>query len=146
MEIKLKYGVDELVFGMKKPDVESRYGKPDHQFTDEDDSEIWVYNAKQMRLTFYADEDFRLGYISTANPKLTLHGIALIGRPAQEVKVDLMPKGMKTWEKDAFDITMQYFNEPNWLWLQAEFGLVVKVEFGVGLKEKEDAFDWKFKA
>ena len=144
MEIKLKDGIDKLVFGMKREHVESAYGKPDRQFQDEDGNPIWVFNEPRLRLTFYVDEDSRLGYISSSHPDLTLHGIKLVGGAVDATKVALMPKGIKTWEKDSYDITEQYFNEANWIWLQAEFGTVVKVEFGVGMKEREDAFDWKF--
>lgn len=146
MEIKLKFGIDKLVFGMKKADVEKLYGMPDVQFQDEDGNEIAVYNDPKWRLTYYADEDFRLGYISTSNNNLTLHAQKLVGESVESVKVALMPKGMKSWEKDHYDITHQYFNEANWFWMQSEFGLITKVEFGVGLKEKEDEFDWKFKS
>lgn len=146
MEIKLKYGIGDLIFGMKVPDVELRYGKPDLHFVDDDENEILVYNAPRFRLTFYEEEDFRLGFIAVSHPDLTVHGVTLIGRQVEEVKVDLMPKGLKTWEKESFDVTTLYFNETNWFWLQTEFGVVVKVEFGVGMKEKDDSFDWKFKA
>ena len=57
---------------MKQKNVEAIYGKPDKQFKDEDKNIILVYNKFKWRLTFYEDEDFRLGYIISSNPELTL--------------------------------------------------------------------------
>jgi hypothetical protein len=49
----------------------------------------------------------------------------------------------KSWEIEDFDSTENHFNESNWLILQSEFGLVVKVEIGAIINDK-DEFDWKF--
>jgi len=61
MEIKPKFGTDQLLFGMKQTDVKNIFGNPDKQFKDDDQNIIYVYNAQKMRLTFYEDEDFRFG-------------------------------------------------------------------------------------
>ena len=37
MEIKLKYGIDNLLFGMKEQDVTKILGKPDTQYKDEEE-------------------------------------------------------------------------------------------------------------
>ncbi len=72
MIINLKNGIDKLLFGMKQKDVEAIYGKPNKQFNDEDANIIYLYNDKKLRLTFYADENFRLGYILTRNIESTI--------------------------------------------------------------------------
>ena len=41
----------------------------DKQFLDEDDNVILLYNQHKWRLTFYADEELKLGYIITSNPE-----------------------------------------------------------------------------
>ena len=63
MKVNLKSGIDKLLFGMKQNDVIAIYGQPDKQYKDEDDNVIFLYNAQKMRLTFYQDEAFRVGYI-----------------------------------------------------------------------------------
>ena len=63
MKINLKNGIDKLLFGMKQTDVTEIYGLPNKQFKDEDDNVIYVYNAKRVRLTFYEDEEFKLGIL-----------------------------------------------------------------------------------
>ena len=142
MKITLKSGIDQLLFGMRKADVEKRYGKPSRAFEDEDQNSIWVYNSERLRLTFYEDEDFRLGYIISSHPDLELAGQKLIGENVESLKTNLQ-KQMKSWEQEYFDMTENHFNEENWFILQSEFGVVTKIEMGVVAKNLDD-FDWKF--
>ena len=46
MEIKLKYGIDNLLFGMKEQDVTKILGKPDTQYKDEEENVVFMYNAR----------------------------------------------------------------------------------------------------
>lgn len=144
MELKPRYGMDALLFGMKQADVEQRYGRPDRRFEDEDHHVIYVYFEKQLRLTFYEDEDLRLGYLITANPEALLFGKPVIGQRTTEVKKNLEGSNISAWEHETVDITENDFNESNWIILQSEFGRVVKVELGAIIKD-QDNFDWKFK-
>ena len=141
MILNPKNGADSLLFGMKRPQVTALYGTPDKQFNDEDDNIIYVYNQPQLRLTFYADEDFRLGYIITSNPQITLLGHPVIGQQVVALK-EALP--FKSWEQEDFDSTENHFNESNWLILQAEFGRVIRAELGAIIKD-DDEFDWKYK-
>ena len=59
MEIKLKYGIDNLLFGMKEQDVIKILGKPDSSYKDEDENVVYMYHTRKLRLTFYKDEDFK---------------------------------------------------------------------------------------
>ncbi len=145
MQVRLKFGIDQLLFGMKQNDVQERYGKPDKQFKDDDDNVIFVYNTKQLRLTFYDDEDLRLGYIISSNSELTLFDKLVINSTVEEVKKQLELHQIKSWEIEEFDLTENHFNENNWLILQSEFGRITKVEIGAVIKNEDD-FDWKFKA
>ena len=67
MKLNPKNGIDSLLFGMKQQDVTALYGAPDKKFEDDDNNLIFLYNQHKLRLTFYEDEDFRLGYIITSN-------------------------------------------------------------------------------
>ena len=145
MELKPKFGLDQLLFGMKQKDVESLYGKADSVFKDEDDNQILLYNALKARLTFYQEEDFRLGYIIISNPEILLFNQKVIGQDIIEEKSFLIKKGFTLFEEEVFDSVTNYFNEENWIILQAEFGQVIKVEMGAIIKN-QDEFDWKFKA
>jgi len=144
MELKPKFGLDQLLFGMKQKDVESLYGKADSVFKDEDDNQILLYNAFKARLTFYQEEDFKLGYIIISNPEIRLFNQKVIGQDLIEVKSILEKKGFTLFEEEVFDSVTNYFNEENWIILQAEFGQVIKVELGAIIKN-QDEFDWKFK-
>jgi hypothetical protein len=145
MQIKLKFGIDKLLFGMKQADVKKIYGEADKQFKDEDKNIILVYNQLQLRLTFYDDEELRLGYIISSNAELTLYDKFMINKTVEEIKKQLEFHNIKTWEKEDFDLAENHFNEENWLILQSEFGRIVKVEIGAIIKNEDD-FDWKFNA
>lgn len=142
MTIKLKNGVDKLLFGMKQKDVESLYGKADKEYKDEDGNVICLYNAQKWSLTFYEDEDFRLGYIICSNHEATVLDRKVIGRNIEVVKNELP---FKSWTKEDFDTTENHFNESNWLILQSEYDDIIRVEIGAIINDS-DEFDWKFKA
>lgn len=141
MKINPKNGVDQLLFGMKQVNVEAIYGKPSKDFKDDDGNVIYLYNNEKMRLTFYEDEAFRLGYIITSNKEATLLDKKIIGENIETIKSELP---FKSWEQEDFDSTENHFNESNWLILQSEFGVIIRVEIGAIIKDN-DEFDWKFK-
>jgi hypothetical protein len=143
MKINLKSGIDKLLFGMKQKDVVALYGKPTKEYKDEDDHQILVYNELKMRLTFYQDEEFKLGYIVASSPNLELFGKKIIGKKIADVKKDLAAKSITKLTQEAFDTFENYFNEENWIILQTEFDEVVKFEIGAIINQK-DEFDWKF--
>jgi hypothetical protein len=145
MIIKPTFGLDQLLFGMKQKDVEAIYGKASSSFTDEEGNLIVLYNAMKARLTFYEEEDFRLGYIICSHPDVLLFEQKVIGASFADVKNMLTSKGYKTFEEEIFDCFINYFNEDFWTILQTEFGDVIKVEVGATVKN-ENEFDWKFKA
>lgn len=144
MKINPKHGIDKLLFGMKLPDVMAIYGKPDKEYEDEDGNRIAAFNAQKFRLTFYAEEDFRLGYIIAADKTLELFGQPVIGRNASDVKNELSQQGLVKWTKEGYDTYDNWFNEEQWIVLQTEFDEVVKFELGAIINDK-DEFDWKFK-
>ena len=143
MKINLKSGIEQLLFGMKQNDVTAIYGKPDRNYKDEDDNVILVYNKLKMRLTFYQEEELRLGYIVASSPKLELFGNLIIDKPIASVKKELAAKGLTKFTQEEFDTFENYFNEENWFILQTEFEEVVKFEIGAIINQK-DEFDWKF--
>ena len=143
MKINLKNGIDKLLFGMKQKDVTALYGTPDRNYKDEDDNVIFAYNALKMRLTFYKEEDFKLGYIVASSPKLELFGNKVMYRNIKDVKKDLAAKGITKFTQEEFDTFENYFNEDNWIILQTEFDEVVNFEIGAIINDK-DEFDWKF--
>lgn len=144
MKINPKNGIDKLIFGMLQKDVEAIYGKPNKSFKDEDDNTIYQYNEQKLRLTFYKDENFKLGYIVGSSQELVLLDKKVIGRPVNEVQKELTVKDFAKWEKEEFDTLENYFNESNWMIFQTEFNDIVKVEVGAIINEK-DEFEWKFK-
>ena len=144
MKINLKNGIDKLLFGMKQNDVTALYGKPNSSYNDEDDNVIFAYNAQKMRLTFYKDEAFKLGYIVASSQELDLLGTKIIGKKITDIKNEMNKNGISKFNQEAFDTFENYFNEDNWIIFQTEFDEVVKFEIGAIINAK-DEFEWKFK-
>lgn len=144
MEIKLKYGIDNLLFGMKEHDVIKILGKPDSSYKDEDENVVFIYNSRKLRLTFYKEEDFRLGYMTTSNSMVKLFNTSLIGKNWSEVYPILEKNKVKYFESNTSEGILSYFNEENWLFFHLDYNEIVKIELGAVFKEKEDDFDWKF--
>ena len=142
MKLHPKNGVDKLLFGMKQKDVVSLYGEPEKQYNDDDANVIYLYYQHKLRLTFYEEEDFRLGYIITSNENTTLLDKKVMGENITQLKADLP---FNSWEVEVYDSTENHFNESNWLTLQSEFDIVIRVELGAIIKDM-DEFDWKFKS
>ncbi|HSD14200.1 MAG TPA: hypothetical protein VLB74_06100 [Flavobacterium sp.] len=142
MNINPKNGVGELLFGMKQQHIMAMLGKPDKEFKDEDKNVIYLYNKHKIRLTFYEDEEFRLGYIVISDVNAMLFDKPVIGRTAKEIQGELPQKQFKEWEVVEEDGIESTFNEDNWLMLISEFGEIIKVEVGAVIIN--DEFDWKF--
>jgi len=128
---------------MKQKDVTTIYGKPDRNYKDEDDNVIFAYNTLKIRLTFYKEEDFKLGYMVASSPELELFGNKVINRNITELTKEFTKKGLNKFTQEEFDTFENYFNEENWVIFQTEFDEVVKFEIGAIINEK-DEFDWKF--
>lgn len=143
MEIKLKYGIDNLLFGMKEQDVTKILGKPDTQYKDEEENVVFMYNARKLRLIFYKEEAFKLGYLTTTNPIVKLFNTSLIGKNWSDVFPVLEKHKVKSFETDTVEGMMSYFNEENWFFVHVDYNEIVKIEVGAVFSDK-DEFDWKF--
>ncbi|NHN27801.1 hypothetical protein FIA58_019155 [Flavobacterium jejuense] len=143
MKVKLKFGIGQLLFGMKQKEVEEIYGKPSKQYEDEEDNVVYVYNDHKMRLTFYEEEELRLGYITSSNDQLELFDSKVIGKSWDEIQNLLVQNKLSNFETEIVDGTENYFFEDNWLFVNVDYGLVFKIELGA-VFNNQDEFDWKF--
>ncbi len=143
MEIKLKYGIDNLLFGMKEQDVTKILGKPDTQYKDEEENVVFMYNTRKLRLIFYKEENFRLGYMTTTNPIVKLFNTTVIGKNWSDVYSLLEKNKIKSFETDTVEGMISYFNEENWLFFHVDYNEIVKIEVGAVFSDK-DEFDWRF--
>ena len=143
MEIKLKYGIDNLLFGMKEQDVTKILGKPDTQYKDEEENVVFMYNDSKLRLIFYKEEAFKLGYMTTTNSAVKLLNTKIIGKNWSEIFPVLEKNKIKSFETDTVEGMMSYFNEENWLFIHVDYNEIVKIELGAVFSDK-DEFDWRF--
>ena len=142
MNIYPKKGIDKVLFGMKTKTVENILGKPDKQFTDEDQNTIYLYNNAKLSLTFYEEEDLRLGYMTVSHAEATLFEKLIIGMHVADAKKSITT--IQKWEIEDFDLTENHFNESNWFTLQVEFGTIIRIEIGAVFNEN-DEMQFKFK-
>lgn len=142
MELRPTFGINQLLFGMRNTDVLKMLKQPDRKEKDEEDNEVWIYNALYLKLTFYKEEDFRLAYISCAHPDLVYRDKKIINQPIQSVIHDFGKP--LSWEKEPqADFSTVYFNEDSWLMLHVHYEKVTSVDVGAVTKNL-DEFDWKF--
>jgi hypothetical protein len=144
MTIVLKSGIDQLQFGMPTQKVIELLGKPDKEWLDEDENTIFEYYKDKLRLTFYADEQFKLGYIITTNVACSLFDASVIEKSWNDIKAHLTEHKVKTFETTFADGVTQHFNEENWLMIHEEFGGITRLEMGAVFNAK-DEFEWKYK-
>lgn len=141
MNIYPKKGIDKLLFGMKPKTIESILGKPNKQFTDEDQNTIYLYDKAKLSLTFYEEEAFRLGYITISNAEATLFEKSIIGMNIADAKKSIT--AIQKWEIEDFDSFEHHFNEDNWTILVSEFNEITKIEIGAIIHN--DEFVWASK-
>ena len=142
MNINPKNGIGDLLFGMKQQHVITLIGKPSKQYTDDEKNVVYLYNQHKLRLTFYEEEEFRLGYMVISHPGAMLFDKEVIHRVPKEVQNEAPERSYKTWEIADEDGIVSYFNEDNWLMLISEFDEITKVEVGAIITN--DEFDWRF--
>lgn len=143
LNLILKTGIADLKFGMIQNAVEALLGQPDLVFNDDDENIIWLYNVHKLRLTFYADEDFKLGYVVCSHPDMTIFNEKIYQKPVDEVLALFKKQGITNWEEEKLDAVFIYFNEDHWVVLQIEFGELSRIELGV-VQKNLDEFDWQY--
>lgn len=125
-------GIGEVRFGMTTLEVMAVLGVPDVILVDEEDPDkntVYQYNALQLRLTFYSNENNRLLYIRTTHPETTLEGIKIIHQPLLSVFEGLNTT-KEEWGEALYFSFNWYFNEDRWLTLHEEYGRITHVEMG----------------
>ncbi|OQY01760.1 MAG: hypothetical protein B6I20_07440 [Bacteroidetes bacterium 4572_117] len=142
MEIKVKNGIDNLLFGASRELVEKTLGKFDKEYFDDDGNILYQYNKLKLTLTFYKDEGFKLAYIQCSSNEITLFGEKIIGKDLEGVFKLLEEKEISDFEYEDYDSFETYTNEDNWLVLNIEYGEVNEIEIGVIIND-DDEYEWK---
>jgi len=141
MEIKLKQGLDDLLFGSNMRSAEEKLGKYDKKFEDEDGNVKYQYNKLKLTLTFYKEAGFKLAYIQCSGDEITLLGKKLVGENIDKIIDFLEENGLEDIAHEDFDTFETFTNEDNWLVLNAEYGEVDEVEIGVIIND-DDEYEW----
>lgn len=144
MEVKIGIGIGKLIFGMLKPEVEKLIGKKDKESVDEDDDEvevIWQFNSLKSRLSFYANEQGRLGYIRCSSTELVYKDHKIIGEKVETV-LNLFKKQPDTfWEIEDCDSFIVHSSDSHWLSIHSEYEIVTQLEIGVPFLN-DDEYNW----
>lgn len=142
MELKLSIGIEQLKFGLTQEKIFSFLGNPNKIHIDKDDENeiICDWNSHKFRLTFYKNENLKLGYIRIKNENLTFNNQRIIGQPIKLVK-EIVFANLNDWETDEYEFFSTYFNEEFWLTLHVDYGIVEEVEIGVPFRN-EFEYNW----
>lgn len=140
MELKLKYGIDNIVFGMTEFDIVKILGNPDKISKDDNEDVFYQYNESKIRVTFLSDEQGKLGNISCANSKLLFKGKKIIGSSVAEVKS--LFNEIEDWEIDRYETFDSYYNEEVNLTLNVEYDEITYIDIFVPFNDS-DEYDWK---
>lgn len=95
LDILLKQGLNELVFGASPEDADKLFGAPVEiealeKDTDEDlESQLWYYDEEGISLFFEGEPDLELTSIEVSNLNATLFGKAIF-KMSEEQIIDLM--------------------------------------------------------
>ncbi|MBR8537718.1 hypothetical protein KDU71_19260 [Carboxylicivirga sediminis] len=89
-EITLGQGLDNITFGLSRPEVIQLLGEPSEVEPMDGDNnsgamEAWHYDDHHLSLSFEEDCNWRLTSITTASPEVLFEGIDLIGLSQGEV-------------------------------------------------------------
>lgn len=140
MELKLKYGIDNIVFGMTEFDIVKILGNPDKISKDDNEDVFYQYNESKIRVTFLSDEQGKLGNISCANSKLLFKGKKIIGSSVAEVKS--LFNEIEDWEIDRYETFDSYYNEEVNLTLNVEYDEITYIDIFVPFNDS-DEYEWK---
>jgi hypothetical protein len=143
MKLNIEIGIGKLRFGFKEDEVKEILGNPDEIKKDENSENriIWVFNKEKIRLTFYKDEERKLGYIETANPNLTLNEFSIINSNIELVKEEFSKEEIFDWEKEEYHSFTTYFNERFWITFHVKYEEVTDLEIGVPFITEEE-YKW----
>ncbi|MEN8120793.1 MAG: hypothetical protein ABFS35_10625 [Bacteroidota bacterium] len=142
MEIKVKFGIDNLLFGSTMEFAEKTLGKFDKKYPDEDGNIKFQYNKLKLTLTFYKEAGFKLAYIQCSSDEITLLGEKVIGKDIESTMTFLEKNNIEDFEYEDYDTFETYTNEDNWLVLNVEYGEVNEIEIGVIIND-EDEYEWQ---
>ncbi len=143
MDLKLEIGIDDIKFGMKKSEVEQILGQADRVRIEKDDENKMMldYNALNLRLSFYPNEDDKLGYIECSNKDLSFNGQKIIDNDVSFVKKEVLGNIITEWETEEYRSFTVHFNEKYWITLQVDFEKVTEIKLGVPFKNDEE-YKW----
>jgi hypothetical protein len=143
MQLQPGKGIDNIKFGQTEQEIVKLLGKPDKSFVDEDDEDelIYQYNSLRLQVTFYRNEDSRLGYIRCANPAIEYRGKKLIGVPVEDV-VEKVFSPDDDWDVEQYQFFDTYVCTAKWVVLNASYEAVTDIEVGVPFDDDTDTYDW----
>lgn len=89
--IELEEGIGLIKFGISRNKLKEVAGEPDetetyeHEDSDGKKAEAWHYDEAGLSFAFEEFNDWKLASIAVSSPEYTLRGVALQGRPYNEV-------------------------------------------------------------
>jgi hypothetical protein len=149
MKIELGRGLDQVLFGKSREEVEKILGvasEKESLFLDEEENnelDTWHYDNVDVSLGFEEEEDYKLVTISVGNSEVTLYDKPVLGLSKEEFSELLISNGNEKPEIEALDIDgnigvfIDNYHCKFWL----EDNQIIEFEFGPFFKD-DDSYEW----
>ncbi len=108
--------------------------------TDDENQLICEYSDAKITLSYYKNEDGKLGYIRSSNSELLINDLNVIDKDVNEVLTHV-DSNLYSWEEEEYELFKTYFHQDYWLTLNVEYNRVISIELGVPFRD-DNHFDW----
>ena len=147
MELKIGYGIGDIVFGMKREDIISLLGESDvkrklDEFPD-DPAEEWDYNDQMLTLQFCDTENGRLESIESENKDISVFSEPIIGMDEKGVVELMKANGYGDYECDNYYSCKILGYKYNFIDFEITYGEVKRIKLGV-LFDDNDNHIWQY--
>ena len=144
MNIEIKKGMENLIFGMTKSEIEKILGQPDKINTEElTDFVVYYYNRLYAKLKFHIKSQYKLKTIETYNIETNLFGQKIHNKTKQEIISLLRDNNISInllELNDYYDFDTIFVN-PLYMTFMFMFDKLVSVEFSEGKETQKNRGD-----
>ena len=137
-------GLGEISFGFTRNQVKSILGEPSEidtfQYDDDDDDELtesWHYDEKEISLSFDEVEDWKLVNIAISSDNFTLNSKTIIGLKKNELKELLTSLDLGTVNDDVENNVVSIIEKQLNFWFDE--GEVAEIQWNVDWNEEGEA-------
>lgn len=138
MNIVLGYGIDNIVFGLREPNLVKLLGPANKRTVTESGNIDLQYYQSKLILKIEPENEERLGWIVVRNRQSRMLGINPWLMERTELLALLATALNQGYEFSDYDSMESYFFDNRWLELQYELGDLTSISFGVPYTDNDE--------